>query len=117
MQASGGGKGRRGSGGLAGTSLPLLLTSRSQQNTTCGVYGSCRDVNHYEKLNRIGQGTYGTVYRGREKVTGEIVALKKVILHNEHKDGFPATSVREVRLLQRLAHVNIVRLIEVRKSS
>ena len=67
-----------------------------QQHRASGVYGACRDVNRYEKLNRIGQGTYGTVYRGRDKVNQEIVALKRVILHNEKNDGFPTTSVREV---------------------
>ena len=49
--------------------------------------GSCRDVNEFEKLNRIGQGTYGTVYRARDKTTGQIVALKRIILHHEEQDG------------------------------
>ncbi len=49
--------------------------------------GRCRNVDEYERLNRIGQGTYGTVYRAREKKTGQIVALKRVILHNEEQDG------------------------------
>lgn len=49
--------------------------------------GRCRSVDEYERLNRIGQGTYGTVYRAREKTTGQIVALKRVILHNEEQDG------------------------------
>ena len=49
--------------------------------------GSCRNVNEFEKLNRIGQGTYGTVYRARDKKTGQIVALKRVILHHEEQDG------------------------------
>ena len=70
--------------------------SRGGASRASGVYGACRDVNRYEKLNRIGQGTYGTVYRGRDKVNQKIVALKRVILHNEKNDGFPTTSVREV---------------------
>lgn len=49
--------------------------------------GECRDVNDYEKLNRIGEGTYGTVYRARDRKTQRIVALKRVILHNEASDG------------------------------
>ncbi|RHY87650.1 hypothetical protein DYB37_006900 [Aphanomyces astaci] len=51
------------------------------------AFGTCRNVDEFEKLNRIGEGTYGTVYRARDKVSGEIVALKRVILHNEKQDG------------------------------
>ena len=72
-------------------------------------------------MYRIGEGTYGTVYRARNKTTGEIVALKRVILHNEKADGFPITSVREIRILKRLSaarardggHANIVQLLEI----
>lgn len=38
----------------------------------------CRSVEEFERLNRISEGTYGVVYRAREKSTGRIVALKKV---------------------------------------
>ncbi len=38
----------------------------------------CRSVEEFERLNRISEGTYGVVYRAREKATGRIVALKKV---------------------------------------
>ena len=41
-------------------------------------YGSCRSVSEFEKLNRIGEGTYGIVYRARDSATGCIVALKKM---------------------------------------
>jgi serine/threonine protein kinase len=51
------------------------------------AFGECRNVDEYEKINRIGEGTYGTVYRARDRKTGEIVALKRIILHNEKQDG------------------------------
>ena len=57
-------------------------------------YGSCLDVMRYDKDVRIGEGTYGTVFRARDKVTQELVALKEVILHREKSDGFPNTSLR-----------------------
>eukprot|EP00617_Octactis_speculum_P011568 CAMPEP_0185780280 /NCGR_PEP_ID=MMETSP1174-20130828/98606_1 /TAXON_ID=35687 /ORGANISM="Dictyocha speculum, Strain CCMP1381" /LENGTH=384 /DNA_ID=CAMNT_0028469783 /DNA_START=184 /DNA_END=1338 /DNA_ORIENTATION=+ len=75
--------------------------------------GSCRPVSSFERKNRIGEGTYGTVYRAVDKHTSEVVALKKVILHNEKQVGFPITSLREVRLLKRLNHPNCVLLREV----
>ena len=55
----------------------------------------CRPVIGFEKLNRIGEGTYGTVYRAKDKQSGEIVALKKLKFKME--DGFPLTSVMEPR--------------------
>jgi serine/threonine protein kinase len=37
----------------------------------------------YEKLNKLGEGTYGTVFKAKNRETGEIVALKKVRLDDE----------------------------------
>uniref|UniRef100_A0A1D5RLN1 Cyclin dependent kinase 10 n=1 Tax=Mus musculus TaxID=10090 RepID=A0A1D5RLN1_MOUSE len=45
--------------------------------------GRCRSVKEFEKLNRIGEGTYGIVYRARDTQTDEIVALKKVRMDKE----------------------------------
>lgn len=36
-------------------------------------YGGCRSVNEFEKMNRVGEGTYGIVYRAKDAKTGEIV--------------------------------------------
>ncbi|XP_045389815.1 cyclin-dependent kinase 10 isoform X2 [Lemur catta] len=74
--------------------------------------GRCRSVKEFEKLNRIGEGTYGIVYRARDTQTDEIVALKKVRMDKE-KDGIPISSLREITLLLRLHHPNIVELKEV----
>ena len=54
------------------------------------IYGSCRPVSEFEKLNRIGEGTYGIVYRARDTKTKEIVALKKVRMEQE-KDVFSSS--------------------------
>ncbi|XP_014916293.1 cyclin-dependent kinase 10-like isoform X1 [Poecilia latipinna] len=75
-------------------------------------FGSCRSVREFEKLNRIGEGTYGIVYRARDTKSDEIVALKKVRMDNE-KDGIPISSLREITLLLRLRNPNIVELKEV----
>ncbi|KAM6324802.1 cyclin-dependent kinase 10 isoform 2-T2 [Podargus strigoides] len=74
--------------------------------------GRCRSVKEFEKLNRIGEGTYGIVYRARDTLTDETVALKKVRMDNE-KDGMPISSLREITLLLQLRHPNIVELKEV----
>ena len=51
-----------------------------------------RSVDVFEIQDQIGEGTYGQVYKARDKVTQDIVALKKVRLENE-KEGFPITAV------------------------
>ncbi|UJR35534.1 hypothetical protein I4U23_028288 [Adineta vaga] len=69
-------------------------------------------VDKYEKIERIGEGTYGTVYKARSLLTQEIVALKKVRLDDED-DGVPSSALREICLLRELRHPNIVRLLDV----
>ena len=61
----------------------------------------------------LGEGTYGTVYRAKDKRNGREVAIKKMKVHDT-QEGFPITSLREVKLLKALAgHPNIVELLEV----
>lgn len=49
-------------------------------------YPYCTDHSRYEQITKIGQGTFGEVYKAKSKKTGEIVALKKVLTENE-KEG------------------------------
>lgn len=62
----------------------------------------------YEKLDKIGEGTYGVVYKARNKQTGQILALKKIRLEQE-EEGVPSTAIREISLLKELQHINVVR--------
>jgi len=71
-----------------------------------------RSVDIFEKLEQIGEGTYGKVYMAKNKETNEIVALKKVRMANE-KEGFPITAIREIKILKELHHENIVQLKEI----
>ncbi|KAH3743086.1 Cyclin-dependent kinase G-2 [Pelomyxa schiedti] len=57
-------------------------------------------------------GTYGVVYKARDMMTDEIVALKKLRMERE-KEGFPMTALREIKILKELSHQNIVNLREV----
>lgn len=66
----------------------------------------------YEKIDEVGQGTYGVVYKAKDKKTNELVALKKIKLQAE-EEGIPSTAIREISLLKELNHVNIVKLIDV----
>lgn len=69
-------------------------------------------IEKYEKLELIGEGTYGVVYKARDTETGEIYALKKIRLESE-EEGIPSTAIREIALLKELQHPNIVRLVNV----
>merc|ERR1719423_609948 len=66
----------------------------------------------YLKIEKIGEGTYGVVYKGRHKSTGQIVAMKKIRLESE-EEGVPSTAVREISLLKELNHPNVVSLQDV----
>ncbi|KAJ3070333.1 Cyclin-dependent kinase catalytic subunit [Podochytrium sp. JEL0797] len=66
----------------------------------------------YEKIEKIGEGTYGVVYKARDRSSGAIVALKKIRLETED-EGVPSTAVREISLLKELNHPNIVRLLDI----
>uniref|UniRef100_A0A8C3NJY1 Uncharacterized protein n=2 Tax=Geospiza parvula TaxID=87175 RepID=A0A8C3NJY1_GEOPR len=65
----------------------------------------------YVKLDKLGEGTYATVYKGRSKLTENLVALKEIRL--EHEEGAPCTAIREVSLLRDLKHANVVTLHDI----
>jgi len=68
----------------------------------------------YEKMDKVGEGTYGKVYMARDKKTGQLVALKKTKLENDG-EGIPPTALREISLLQMLSQdIYIVRLLDVK---
>ena len=58
-------------------------------------------------MDKLGEGTYGVVYKAKNLETGEIVAIKKIRLEKED-DGVPSTAIREISLLKNLRHPNVV---------
>ncbi|KAF5952844.1 hypothetical protein HYC85_010788 [Camellia sinensis] len=79
---------------------------------TVNMLEGCRSVDKFERLNKIDEGTYGVVYRAKDKKTGEIVALKKVKMEKE-REGFPLTSLREINILLSFHHPSVVDVKEV----
>lgn len=67
----------------------------------------------YEEVSLIGNGAYGSVFKGRDlEKDGQFVALKKIRLHINSEEGIPMSTIREIsvlRQLERLEHPNIVR--------
>ena len=70
----------------------------------------CKEqLEKYIKVEKVGEGTYGVVYKCKVKDTDKYIALKKVRLENED-EGIPSTSIREISILKQLHHSNIVNL-------
>ena len=93
----------------------LIITNSSQETKevvdfvehyNCAIEG-CRSVEEFECLNRIEEGTYGVVYRAKDKKTNEYVALKRLKMEKE-REGFPITSLREIDTLLKAQHPNVV---------
>lgn len=71
-----------------------------------------RSSSIYERILQVGEGTYGKVYKAKNTLTNHIVALKRLRLQNE-RDGFPITSIREIKLLQSFNHPNVSSIKEI----
>ncbi|KAE8372769.1 kinase-like domain-containing protein [Aspergillus bertholletiae] len=70
-------------------------------------------MENYQKIEKIGEGTYGVVYKARELThPNRIVALKKIRLEAED-EGVPSTAIREISLLKEMSDPNIVRLLNI----
>ncbi|KAJ8258712.1 hypothetical protein COCON_G00177240 [Conger conger] len=89
------------------TDKPLSRVSRRASLSDIG-FGK---LETYVKLGKLGEGTYATVFKGRSKLTENLVALKEIRL--EHEEGAPCTAIREVSLLKNLKHANIVTLHDI----
>ncbi|KAI5477903.1 P-TEFb-associated cyclin-dependent protein kinase Cdk9 [Pseudohyphozyma bogoriensis] len=82
-------------------------------------FPGCSDVKDYEKQEKLGEGTFGVVYKARRVAPdsgrvkkGDVVALKEILVHNE-SDGMPITSLREIRILKTLDHPNVVPVVDM----
>ncbi|KAK3005841.1 hypothetical protein RJ639_015774, partial [Escallonia herrerae] len=68
-----------------------------------------RRADSFEKIDKIGQGTYSNVYKARDTITGKIVALKKVRFDNLERESVRFMA-REIIILRRLDHPNVIKL-------
>jgi len=74
--------------------------------------GGVGSLASYDGLEKIGEGTYGYVYKAKDRKSKETVALKRLIAHKP-SHGFPLVAIREIKFLKTLQHKNIVTLKEI----
>ncbi|XP_031251025.1 probable serine/threonine-protein kinase At1g54610 [Pistacia vera] len=68
-----------------------------------------KSAESYDKLDKVGQGTYSNVYKARDRDTGKIVALKKVRFDTSEPESVKFMA-REIMILRKLDHPNVVKL-------
>ncbi|KAF9678769.1 hypothetical protein SADUNF_Sadunf07G0070200 [Salix dunnii] len=68
-----------------------------------------KSADSYDKLAKVGQGTYSNVYKARDRDTGKIVALKKVRFDTSEPESVKFMA-REIMMLQKLDHPNVIKL-------
>lgn len=105
--------GRTPNGQVAGTKRSAAEASLEISRDGKGKrFQGCSKISNYIQMSKLGEGTFGEVSKAECRVTGQIVALKKILMHQE-KDGFPVTALREIKLLKMLSHPNVLKLEEM----
>merc|ERR1711976_485967 len=88
--------------------ISILVMNSGSNN----AFPKMTKVEDFLQIEKISEGTYGVVFKGRNRKTNEIVAMKKIRLESE-EEGVPSTAIREISLLKELQHPNIVLLQDV----
>ncbi|XP_067888335.1 cyclin-dependent kinase 13-like [Heterodontus francisci] len=91
---------------------PKICGPRHGETVVTEIDWGKRCVDKFDIIGIIGEGTYGQVYKAKDKDAGDMVALKKVRLDNE-KEGFPITAIREIKILRQLHHSSIINMKEI----
>lgn len=86
---------------------PKWLTDNIPKEVLAGIVPKSAD--NYDKIEKVGQGTYSNVYKARDRDTGKIVALKKVRFDTSEPESVKFMA-REIMILQKLDHPNVVKL-------
>ncbi|KAI0239918.1 serine/threonine protein kinase, CMGC, CDC2/CDK sub [Massospora cicadina] len=98
---------------------PSSLASETNSNASpynvrldARKFFGCSPISDYIFERKLGEGTFGEVYKGRHVTSQEPVALKRIIIHNVD-EGMPITAIREIKILKSLKHDNILSLSDM----
>ncbi|PGH17128.1 CMGC/CDK/CDK5 protein kinase [Helicocarpus griseus UAMH5409] len=89
----------------------IIYYTQHQLHTPTTAMEKRQPPSSFQQLEKLGEGTYATVFKGRNRQTGEMVALKEI--HLDSEEGTPSTAIREISLMKELKHENIVALHDV----
>ncbi|KAG8757565.1 cyclin-dependent kinase 5, partial [Ceratobasidium sp. 423] len=64
-----------------------------------------------DKTRPIGQGSFGRVFRGKDRRTNQIVAVKQM-RYNRFAEGIPGLGMREISNMRAVEHKRVARLID-----
>lgn len=71
-----------------------------------------KDSTRYTIVEKLGEGSYGAVYKVHDNTNGQNMAVK-IILTKDSPEGIPSTTIREITNLKYCSHPNILSLINV----
>nr|CAG4710775.1 unnamed protein product [Naegleria fowleri] len=100
---------------VGGTSIQISNTDiiqPQQPQQPSLTYTFSNKLAKYKVIEKVGEGTYGVVFKAIDITTGKLVAIKRIRLERE-EEGVPSTTLREIALLKQLSHPNVVKLHEV----
>ncbi|XP_075084416.1 putative serine/threonine-protein kinase At1g54610 [Nicotiana tabacum] len=86
---------------------PKWLVDNIPKEVLVGLVPKTADS--YDKLAKVGQGTYSNVYKAKDRNSGKIVALKKVRFDTSERESVKFMA-REIIILKKLDHPNIIKL-------
>lgn len=121
---------------------PVLIgmgaIKRRESSKKCALAIQLDKITKYERKEMVGEGTYGQVFKAECKTTGDLVALKKIIIvrdpstlevgnsamvgdkrkaelggRSQANEGIPVTALREMKILQAINHQNLIRMREI----
>ena len=72
-----------------------------------GGFGTHK-IEEYKRVQTLGGGAYGVVYKGYDTKTNEVIAIKRIKIEAEN-EGIPSTAIREISLLREINHENVVK--------
>ncbi|GAA0141566.1 non-receptor serine/threonine protein kinase [Lithospermum erythrorhizon] len=87
--------------------LPKWLIDNIPKSVLASL--TTKTADSYDKIRKVGHGTYSNVYKARDRDTGKIVALKKVRFDTSEPESVKFMA-REIILLMQLDHPNIIKL-------
>ncbi|KAG2111801.1 Pkinase-domain-containing protein [Suillus cothurnatus] len=92
--------------------VPVQRTRKQEQEAYGHIFLGCGQQSDYDATAKLGEGTFGEVHKAVHHLTGRLVALKRILMHNE-KEGMPVTALREIKILKAMNHPCIIEILDM----